>query len=89
MCSRKAKDMYSMDQWKAVLSKDLIELRQLTGQDEVTRMRRSMKEQEIGQHCCEAGESLNDRELASLKQALGLDEEHWRAYQSKVRPEQE
>jgi hypothetical protein len=81
--------MLSVDQWKSVLSKDLLELRQLTGQDEVTRMRRSMKEQEIGQHCCEAGESLNDRELASLKRALGLDEEQWRAYQSKVLPEQE
>lgn len=81
--------MHTVDQWKAVLSKDLFELRQLIGQEEVTRMRRSMKEQEIGQHCCEAGESLNDHELVSLKQALGLDEEQWRAYQSKVRPEQE
>jgi hypothetical protein len=89
MCSRKAKDMRTLDQWKATLSKDLFELRQLTGQDESTRMRRSMKEQEIGQHCCEAGESLTDHELASLKQALGLDEDQWRAYQSKVRPEQE
>jgi hypothetical protein len=81
--------MGTLDQWKATLSKDFFELRQLTGQDEVTRMKRSMKEQEIGQHCLEAGESLNDLELASLKQALGLDEEQWRAYQSKVRPEQE
>jgi hypothetical protein len=81
--------MRTLDQWKEVLSKDLFELRQLTGQDEVTKMRRSMKEQDIGQHCCEAGESLNDHELASLKQALRLDEEQWRAYQSKVRPEQE
>jgi hypothetical protein len=89
MCSRKAEDLRTLDQWKAILSKDLFELRQLTGQDEVTRMRRSMKEQEIGQHCYEAGESLNDLDLASLKQALALDEEQWRAYQSKVRPEQE
>jgi hypothetical protein len=80
--------MRTLDQWKATLSKDFFELRQLTGPDEVTRMRRSMKEQEIGQHCCEAGEDLNDHELASLKRALGLDEEQWRAYQSKVRPEQ-
>lgn len=77
--------MRTLEQWKAVLSKDLLELRQLTGQDA---LRRSMKEQEIGQHCCEAGESLNDDELADLKQALGLDEEQWRTYKSKVRPEQ-
>jgi hypothetical protein len=51
-------------------------------------MRRSMKEQEISQHCYEAGEDLNDHELASLKQALGRNEEQWRAYQSKVLPEQ-
>jgi hypothetical protein len=81
--------MRTLDQWKAALSKDLFELRQLTDQDEVTKMRRSMKEQEIGQHCCEAGESLNDQELASMKQALGLEEEQWRTFQSKVRPEQE
>jgi hypothetical protein len=81
--------MRTLEQWKALLSKDLFELRRLTGQDEVTRVRRSMKEQEIGQHCYEAGEGLNDQELASLKQALGLDEEQWRAYRSKVRPEQE
>jgi hypothetical protein len=80
--------MRTLDQWKATLSKDFFELRQLTSPDEVTRMRRSMKEQEIGQHCLEAGEELNDHELASLKQVLGLDEEQWRAYQSKVRPEQ-
>jgi hypothetical protein len=81
--------MRTLDQWKAILSKDLFELGRFTGQDEATRMRRSMKEQEIGQHCYEAGESLNDHELASLKQALGLDEQQWRSYQSKVLPEQE
>jgi hypothetical protein len=81
--------MCTLEQWQATMSKDFFELRQLTSLDEVTRMRRSMKEQEIGQHCCEAGESLNDQELASLKRALGLDEEQWRVYQSKIRPEQE
>ena len=46
-----------------------------------------MKEQEIGQHCCQAGESLNDADLSLLKQALGLDEQAWRSYKAKVRPE--
>jgi hypothetical protein len=45
-----------------------------------------MKEQEIGQHCCQAGEGLSDADLTSLKAALGLDERQWHAHQSKVRP---
>lgn len=48
-----------------------------------------MKEQEIGQHCWQAGESLNDAELSLLKRALGLDEEAWQSYKAKVRPEPE
>ncbi len=50
--------MHTLDEWKAVLVKDLLELRQLEGQDASIRIRRSLKEQEIGQHCCQAGESL-------------------------------
>lgn len=49
-------------------------------------MRYAMKEQEIGQHCCQAGEYLADEELALLKRALGLSEQQWYAYKSKVRP---
>lgn len=80
--------MYTLDEWKAVLLKDLLELKQLEERDANTRMRRSMKEQEIGQHCCQAGESLSDPDLTVLKAALGLDEQQWHAYKSKVRPEQ-
>ena len=43
--------MYTLDEWKAVLAKNLLELKQLEGQDANTRIRRSLKEQEIGQHC--------------------------------------
>ncbi len=43
--------MQMLDEWKAVLSKDLFELKQLEGRDAPTSMRRSMKHQEIGQHC--------------------------------------
>ncbi len=81
--------MHTLDEWKAVLVKDLLELRQLEGQDASIRIRCSLKEQEIGQHCCQAGESLGDADLTSLKEALGLDEQQWHAYQSKVRPEPE
>ena len=78
--------MQTLDEWKAVLAKDFRELRHLEGQDASTRMKRSMKEQEIGQHCCQAGERLGDSDLALLKKALGLDEWQWHAYKTKVRP---
>ncbi len=48
-----------------------------------------MKEQEIGQHCWQAGESLSDAELSMLKKVLGLDEKAWQSYKAKVRPEPE
>ncbi len=89
MCIQKKEAIQTLDEWKTVLAKDLLELHHLEGQDAATRMRRSMKEQEIGQHCCQAGESLSDADLTSLKEALGLDEQQWHAYQSKVRPEPE
>ena len=81
--------MHPFDRWKAVLSKDLLELQQLHGQDASTRLRRLLKEQELGQHCCEAGESLSDVELSLLKMELGLDEQSWHAYKSNVRPPRE
>jgi hypothetical protein len=76
----------TQNEWKAVLVKDLLELQLLEGQDASTRLRRSLKEQAIGQHCCQAGESLGDSDLALLKEALGLDEWQWHVYKSKVRP---
>jgi len=81
--------MQTLEEWKAILTTDLLALRRLQGGDVLIRMRRAMKEQEIGQHCCQAGESLSDAELSFLKQALGLDEEAWQSYKTKVRPEPE
>ena len=78
--------MHTLDEWKAVLAKDFRELQHLEGQDASTRMRRFLKEQEIGQHCCQAGERLGDPDLALLKESLGLDEWQWHAYRAKVRP---
>jgi hypothetical protein len=82
----KEEDVHTLDEWKVVLVKDFLELKQLEGQDASTRMRRSLKEQEIGQHCCQAGERLGDPDLALLKETLGLDEWQWHAYRAKVRP---
>ena len=82
----KGEAVSTLHEWKAVLAKDLLELHQLEGQDASTRLRRSLKEQAIGQHCCQAGERLGDADLALLKKALVLDEWQWHAYKSKVRP---
>ena len=76
----------TLDEWKTVLTKDFLALQHLAGQDANTRMRYALKEQEIGQHCCQAGESLTDTELARLKRVLGLSEQQWQASKSKVRP---
>jgi len=81
--------MQTLDEWKAILTTDLLALRKLQGGDALSKMRRAMKEQEIGQHCCQAGESLGDADLSLLKQALGLDEEAWQSYKTNVRPQPE
>ena len=81
--------MQTLDEWKAILTTDLLTLRRLQGGDALSRMKRIMKEQEIGQHCCQAGESLSDADLCLLKQALGLDEEVWQSFKVKVRPQPE
>jgi hypothetical protein len=81
--------MQTLDEWKVILSTDLLALRQLQGGDALSRMRRAMKQQEIGQHCCQAGESLSDTDLFLLKQALGLDKGAWQSFKAKVRPEPE
>jgi hypothetical protein len=85
----KGETVPTLNEWKVVLAKDLFEVQQLEGQDASTRLRRSMKEQAIGQHCCQAGERLGDADLALLKEALGLDEWQWHTYKSKVRPTQD
>jgi hypothetical protein len=85
----KGETVSTLNEWKAVLAKDLLEVQQLEGQDASTRLRRSLKEQAIGQHCCQAGERLDDADLALLKNALGLDEWQWHTYKSNVRPAQD
>lgn len=67
--------------WKTILLNDLRSLKQFERRDEV---RYAFKQQEIGQHCCQAGESLTNTELALLKKKLHLTEDQWRAYLSKL-----
>ena len=82
----KEEDVSTLDEWKAVLVKDFLELQRLEGQDASTRERRSLKEQAIGQHCCQAGEHLGDSDLALLKKTLRLADWQWQGYRAKVRP---
>jgi hypothetical protein len=79
-------EMKSLVEWKVILLNDFDMLALLDGYDEASRERQALKEQEIGQHCCEAGESLTDAELLLLKRRLGLTDRQWRAYKSKVWP---
>ena len=72
-------------EWKTILTNDLHMLKQLTGRDEVSRMRCTMKEQEIGQHCYQAEENLTDKELMLLKKTLGLTDRQWNFYKTKIR----
>lgn len=86
---QKEEAMCTLHEWRAVLENDLLELHQLEGRDDSTRMKRSLKEQAIGQHCCQAGEHLDDADLAMLKEVLGLDEWLWHTYKSHVRGAQD
>ena len=63
----KGKSMDQFETWKAILSKDLLDLQLLQAQDLPTRISRSLKEQELGQHCCQAGESLDDADLLTTQ----------------------
>jgi hypothetical protein len=85
----KGKGMHPYSTWKAILSKDFLDLQRLQAQDDITRTRRSLKEQELAQHCCQAGENLDDAELLHLKEALGLDQQRWCACKANLRPAQE
>lgn len=78
--------MQTLAKWTSILRKDFLELTSLDQQKPFARIRYSLKEQEIGQHCCQAEEMLPDPELASLKLVLGMDDEQWRNYRRKVRP---
>jgi hypothetical protein len=85
----KGKGMNPFEIWKAILSKDILDLQRLQAQDDFTRTRRLLKEQELAQHCCQAGENLDNADLSRLKEALGLDEQQWHASKSNLRPAQE
>ena len=77
--------MHTFAVWRTILTNDLQALKELERPAQECRWRYTWKEQELGQHCCQAGEDLTDAELALLKQLLGLTEPQWGAYLSKIR----
>jgi hypothetical protein len=75
--------MKTFEELKAVLTQDLLELKQLAGNWPNTIEKRHVKEQEIGRHCYEAEEDLSPLELNTLKRALGINDSRWRVYKAK------
>ncbi len=75
--------MKTFDEIKAMLTQDLVELKQLEGVWPATVVRRHVKEQEIGRHCYQAEEDLSKLDLDLLKKTLGIDDTRWRRYKTK------
>jgi len=76
--------METLATWQAILMKDLCALIECDERDAVGRIRYMLKEQAVGQHCCQAGEDLTDEELLLLRKALGLTAQQWQTYKSKM-----
>ena len=69
----------------ALFSSDLRELQQLRKRTwRVLPMTRTVKEEHLGRCCYLAEEFLSSAELRQLKQEVGLNEQQWRAYKTKV-----
>lgn len=72
--------MKTFEELKALLTQQLLELEQLTGNWPSTIEERHVKEQEIGRQCYEAEEDLSQLELTTLKKVLGINDTRWRTY---------
>ncbi|HEY7418544.1 MAG TPA: hypothetical protein VH593_25430 [Ktedonobacteraceae bacterium] len=86
MCLWRKRAVTPFERWKAVLKDDVQALSRETKDDEEGRIRFILKEQTLGQHCCEAEEYLSDAELRLLKQELGLTDHQWHTYKANVLP---
>jgi len=83
LAHRKELSMKTLEELKAELTQELLELEKLAGIWPSTIEKRHVKEQEIGRHCYEAEEDLSALELNTLKRALGINDTKWRAYKAK------
>lgn len=86
MCLRLKRPVTPFEKWKTILMDDVQSLAQHTTQDEQGQIRSILKQQTLGQHCCEAEEYLTDAELTFLKEKLGLTDQQWWVYKANVRP---
>ncbi len=75
--------MKTLEELKADLAQELLELERLAGIWPSTIEKRHVKEQAIGRLCYLAEEDLSPPELVSLKRALGINDTRWRAFKSK------
>jgi hypothetical protein len=83
LAHRKELSMKTLEELKAELTQDLLELEKLAGIWPSTIEKRHVKEQEIGRHCYEAEEDLSQLELNTLKRVLGISGTRWRIYKAK------
>jgi hypothetical protein len=75
--------MKTLEELKAELTQELLELQQLTGIWPSTVEKRHVKEQVIGRLCYLAEEDLSPLELNTLKRVLGINDTRWRAFKAK------
>jgi hypothetical protein len=75
--------MKTFEELKAILTQDLLVFGMLTESCSGTIEQCHMKEREIGRHCYEAEENLDQLELNRLKRALCIADTSWRAYKIK------
>jgi len=75
--------MKTLEELKAELTRELLELQRLTGIWPSTVGKRHVKEQAIGRLCYLAEEDLSPLELNTLKRALGINDIRWRAFKAK------
>jgi hypothetical protein len=75
--------MKTLEELKAILTQELLELERLAGIWPSTIEKRHVREQAIGRLCFLAEEDLSPPELITLKRALGLNDTRWRAFKTK------
>ena len=75
--------MKTLEELKADLTLELLEMERLAGIWPSTIEKRHVKEQAIGRLCYLAEEDLSPLELGTLKRVLGINDTRWRAFKAK------
>jgi len=82
LARRKKQNLKTFEELKALLTEQLLELKQLEGIWPSTIEEQNVKEQEIGRQRYEAEEDLSQLELNTLKRVLGINDTRWRTYKA-------